>query len=223
MLAGLEAEKVDCIHRGLFAHSFGFSQMLQTYVQNGENPNMIKNNLWRVVTILLEYCAKTNYQMLIRSLHLQHEKELTEQNAVFKNMISGLESLQSKTADALTMQHADNEALQKQVEEQERLNVKIQEELERAYVFHEEEVQIRRTIMERLNLLYSMHRTLQGVYEKAKLEIYDKSEEARKGVAEAAKHAKAHLEVQVELEKNRQLITQLQSDLDFAKKKLESK
>lgn len=60
-LAGLEPSKVDCIHRALFAHSFGFSQMLQAYVQNGENPNMIKNNLWRVFTILLEYCAKTNY------------------------------------------------------------------------------------------------------------------------------------------------------------------
>lgn len=119
-------------------------------------------------TILLEYCSKTNYQMLIRSLHLQHAKELNEASTTFKKMVSGLEALQEKTAQELRHQHADNGALRKELEEQERLNSKFQEELERTHVFHEEEVQIRRTIMERLNILYAMHRNLQGVYEKAK-------------------------------------------------------
>lgn len=54
--------------------------------------------------------------------------------------------------------------------------------------------------MERLNLLYAMHRTLHGVYEKAKLEIFDKSEEAKKNQTEAEKHAKENLAVKVELE-----------------------
>lgn len=157
---GIEGEKVNGIHRALFAHSFGFFQMLQTYVQNTQNPNMIKNNLWRVFTILLEYCSKTNYQMLIRSLHLMHAKELNDATCTFKKMISGLEALHEKTSQELRQQHADNGALRKELEEQERLNAKFEEELERSHVFHEEEVQIRRTIMERLNILYAMHRNL---------------------------------------------------------------
>lgn len=43
-------------------------------MQVTKNPDLIKNNLWRVFTILLEYCSKTNYEMLVRSLHLEHEK-----------------------------------------------------------------------------------------------------------------------------------------------------
>ena len=78
---------------------------------------MIKSNLWRVFSILLEYCAKTNYQMLIRSMQLMHAKEIADQGTSFKKMITGLEALQDKTARELSTSCADNEALRKQLEE----------------------------------------------------------------------------------------------------------
>ena len=71
---GIHTDMVDSIYRALFSHSFGFYQMIENYLKSSKNPDLIKNSLWRVFTILLEYCAKTNYDMLIRSLHLQHEK-----------------------------------------------------------------------------------------------------------------------------------------------------
>jgi len=58
-------------------YSIGFYEMLQRCLNHAQNRYIILSSLWRVFAILLEYCCKSNYQMLISKLNEEH-KEMIE-------------------------------------------------------------------------------------------------------------------------------------------------
>jgi hypothetical protein len=45
-------------------------------VQHAKNKYSILASLWKVFQILLEYCCKSNYQMMIVKLGTEHKEEL---------------------------------------------------------------------------------------------------------------------------------------------------
>ena len=59
--AGVPNEYVDRIYRGLFVYSIGFYEMLQRTLHHADNKYLILSSLWKVFSILLEYCCKSNY------------------------------------------------------------------------------------------------------------------------------------------------------------------
>lgn len=70
--AGVPNEQVDRIYRGLFVYSIGFYEMLQRALHHAGSKYILLSSLWRVFAILLEYCCKSNYQMLISKLNEEH-------------------------------------------------------------------------------------------------------------------------------------------------------
>lgn len=60
--------------------------------------------------------------------------------------------------------------------------------------------------MERLNILYAMHRNLQSVYDKAKQEILEMQQKATKGAISLKEYFEMHMKNRVEMEKKRQEI-----------------
>lgn len=56
---------IDRIYRGLFVYSIGFYEMLNKALSNAHNKYTLLSNIWKVYSILLEYCCKANYKTLI--------------------------------------------------------------------------------------------------------------------------------------------------------------
>lgn len=62
---GIPAEEVDRVYRGLFVYSVGFYELLNKCLQHTDKKYTVITALWKVFSILLEYCCRTDYRMLI--------------------------------------------------------------------------------------------------------------------------------------------------------------
>ena len=73
---GMDPVDIERIYRSLFVYSLGFYDMILKCVQHAKNKYSILASLWKVFQILLEYCCKSNYQMMIVKLGTEHKEEL---------------------------------------------------------------------------------------------------------------------------------------------------
>ena len=64
----VKIEMIDRIYRGLFVYSIGFYEMLNKALSNAHNKYTLLSNIWKVYSILLEYCCKANYKTLISQI-----------------------------------------------------------------------------------------------------------------------------------------------------------
>lgn len=62
---GVLQEDVDRIYRSLFVYSVGFFELLKKILSTTENNFATITTIWKVFQILLEYCCKTDYRILI--------------------------------------------------------------------------------------------------------------------------------------------------------------
>ena len=73
---GLAPDDINRIYRSLFVYSIGFYEMILKCVQHAKNKYTILSSLWKVFQILLEYCCKSNYQMLLNKISAEHTAEI---------------------------------------------------------------------------------------------------------------------------------------------------
>ena len=73
--AKLSQQTIDRIYRALFVYSLGFYEMLNKSLSNSHEKNSKISSLWKVFSVLLEYCCKTNYQMLVSRIQAEHRQE----------------------------------------------------------------------------------------------------------------------------------------------------
>jgi hypothetical protein len=85
-IGDISEENIDRIYRALFVYSLGFYEMMNKTLGHSRKKNNFKSAIWKVFSILLEYCCKSNYQMLVRKIQAEHreaidlqEKEFNEQ------------------------------------------------------------------------------------------------------------------------------------------------
>jgi hypothetical protein len=62
---GIPPDEVNRVYRGLFVYSVGFYELLKKCVEHTNNKYTVVTALWKVFSILLEYCCRTDYKMLI--------------------------------------------------------------------------------------------------------------------------------------------------------------
>ena len=63
---GIPNDVIDRIYRGLFVYSVGFYELLNKTLSHTPKKYTVVTNLWKVYTILLEYCCRTDYRLLIQ-------------------------------------------------------------------------------------------------------------------------------------------------------------
>ena len=73
---GIPLEDIERIYRSLFVYSIGFYEMILECVKQAQNKYSILSSLWKVFQILLEYCCKSNYQMMVAKISTEHKIEL---------------------------------------------------------------------------------------------------------------------------------------------------
>lgn len=71
---GVPETEIDRIYRGLFVYSIGFYEMVHKCLSHAKNKYTMLSSVWKVFSILLEYCCKSNYQMMISKISTEHQE-----------------------------------------------------------------------------------------------------------------------------------------------------
>jgi hypothetical protein len=66
----------DRIYRSLFVYSVGFYELLRKCLEHTEKKYTIITSIWKVYSILLEYCCRTDYRMLISEISKEHKAKI---------------------------------------------------------------------------------------------------------------------------------------------------
>jgi hypothetical protein len=170
--AGVSNESVDRIFRGLFVYSIGFYEMLQRCLAHAQNRYILLSNLWRVFAILLEYCCKSNYQMLISKLNEEHKDMLAAMESDFTEQLNKASESERRLKEALDEVTKKRDELERQKNEEEFMRRKIEDEFNKKVETHEEEVQLRLKFEQKLNNMHALQRDLQAKYQRALEDIY---------------------------------------------------
>ena len=72
----MHVSDIERIYRSFFVYSVGFYQMISKCVAHAKNKYSILSSLWKVFAILLEYCCKSNYQMMVANISTEHKAEV---------------------------------------------------------------------------------------------------------------------------------------------------
>lgn len=76
--AGIPTDMIDRIYRSLFVYSVGFYELIKSCLQHTAKKYSIITNIWKVFAILLEYCCRTDYRMLISEISKEHKVQLEQ-------------------------------------------------------------------------------------------------------------------------------------------------
>ena len=82
---GIPTELVDRIYRALFVYSVGFHELIKKCLEHTEKKYTLITNVWKVFAILLEYCCRTDYRMLISEISKEHKAELDKLDADYQH------------------------------------------------------------------------------------------------------------------------------------------
>jgi hypothetical protein len=74
--AGLPTETIDRIYRALFVYSVGFYELLKKCLEHTNNKYTVVISIWKVFSILLEYCCRTDYRTLISMISTQFDEQM---------------------------------------------------------------------------------------------------------------------------------------------------
>lgn len=76
--AGINSELADRVYRALFVYSVGFYELIKKLLVHTEKKYTIITAIWKVFSILLEYCCRTDYRMLISEISREYEKKMED-------------------------------------------------------------------------------------------------------------------------------------------------
>ena len=74
--AKIPAEAVDRVYRSLYVYSVGFYELIRNLLKHTEKKYTMITSIWKVFAILLEYCCRTDYRMLIQEISQEHKNEM---------------------------------------------------------------------------------------------------------------------------------------------------
>lgn len=74
--AGIPAELTDRVYRALFVYSVGFYELIKKCLLHTDKKYTLITNVWKVFAILLEYCCRTDYNMLISEISKENKLDI---------------------------------------------------------------------------------------------------------------------------------------------------
>ncbi len=75
---GIQPDTINRIYRSLFVYSVGFYELINSCLEHTNKKYSMITNIWKVFAILLEYCCRTDYSMLISEISKEHKKEMED-------------------------------------------------------------------------------------------------------------------------------------------------
>lgn len=133
--------------------------------------------IWKVFSILLEYCCHTDYNMLITKIQNEFEEEKQKLEDRYKKKFQEQADNEKDLKDQLERLQKHCEAVEKDMMNERTMRLKIEEEHNQNTKNHEEEVQLRLKFEAKLNNMHSAHRDLETKYRRTKQDLTQALEE----------------------------------------------
>jgi len=159
--SGIPNATVDRVFRWLFVYSVSFYEMIKKLISQCNRKYTIITSIWKVFSVLLEYCCQSDYRIFISDITKQHELEI-------KGLQKGFEAKCEDFLNNECIVKQNMDVLQKYSGELERestndrsLCLKLEEEYMQNSKNHEEEVQLLLKFEGKLNSMHSKHRELE--------------------------------------------------------------
>lgn len=99
--------------------------MLHKALNHAKNKYTLLSSIWKVYSILLEYCCKSNYQMLITKMSTEHQEMIEEKEERFHNEISQLNQNEKELKMTLDDMNRENGEIRKRLDEEIQLRIKL--------------------------------------------------------------------------------------------------
>jgi hypothetical protein len=159
--AGVPSNEVDRVFRALFVYSIGFYQLINKAMEHCAKKNVLVAGIWKVYSILLEYCCYKDYQMVVKTLVLEREQEVARVEEEFRQQ---LDLLTQNELHLLTniedMREQLNQA-QGQLFQETQRREELEDELQQRGSGHEQEVELRLKFESKLNQMFARQRDLE--------------------------------------------------------------
>lgn len=75
---GLSTDLTNQVYRGLFVYSVGFFELLKKCAAHATHKGILVATIWRVYAVLIEYCCKNDYNMVISEVTRDFQNQITE-------------------------------------------------------------------------------------------------------------------------------------------------
>lgn len=85
---GIPSDLIDRVYRALFVYSVGFYELIKKSLSYTGKRYSIITNLWKVFAILLEYCSKSDYRLLISEISRQHKEQIEKMEVEFSEKLN---------------------------------------------------------------------------------------------------------------------------------------
>jgi hypothetical protein len=85
-------------------------------------------NIWKVFAILLEYCCRTDYRMLISEISAEHKKELEELDKDYQKKSEEQANNEKVLKENLDTQQKMCEELQREMMNEKQMRLKLEED-----------------------------------------------------------------------------------------------
>ena len=164
--AGIPQETIDRIYRSLFVYSVGFYELIKSLLQHTQKKYNMITNIWKVFAILLEYCCRTDYRMLISEISKEHKAALEQLDRDYQKKAEEQANNEKVLKENLDIQQKMCEEIQREFEKEKHHRIKLEEDYTQNTKNHEEEVQLRLKFESKLNNMHSSHRDLETRYKR---------------------------------------------------------
>ena len=116
--------------------------------------------------ILLEYCCRTDYRMLISEIAKEQKTELDKIEKEYATKFKEQSALEKIMKDQIDSSQRIIEELERERMNERQLRLKLEEDFSQNNKNHEEEVQLRLKFESKLNNMHSAHRDLESKYKR---------------------------------------------------------
>ena len=204
--AGVANGDIDRLYKALFVYSLGFYQLINKTMEHVAGKYTYVAGVWKVYSILLEYCCKVDYDMAIATVQEEKRTALDQLEAHYKAQVR---DWQVKCEKALA--DVENYSVRLGLLEHERLQeqhrrLELEEEISHRGLGHEEEVGLRIRFEGKLNQMFAQQRDMETREKHRKEQVEKQQGELRdkvtlqgelSGQVRVLAEAKIALEVQV--------------------------
>ncbi|CAI2370269.1 unnamed protein product [Moneuplotes crassus] len=167
MKGGIPNESVNRIYRSLFVYSVGFYDLIVRCMEHSSHNHSLVSSIWKVFAILIEYCCKTDYTMLISRLAVEHKNELDKANANFAEKCDKFAELEEVLRQNITDLENDTKTYKEKVQNYEEKHQNLLEIVEENIENREKEVKLRVQFEDKINNMHALNRETETQYQRA--------------------------------------------------------
>ena len=171
MNGGIPSEAVNRIYRSLFVYSVGFYDLIVKWMEHSNQNHTLVSAIWKVFAILIEYCWKTDYTMLISRLAVEHKKELDQINLDFSEKWDKFAEVESVLRKNISELEEETKNYRKRVKDYEEKHKTLVEIVEENIANKEKEVKLRVQFEDKINNMHALNRVTEEQYNRANEDI----------------------------------------------------